>query len=206
MFLSYKGLSDYSEPDLVIQYSPCLCKFLVAVKLRNMEEVLKEATQISDLREDLRKQIKKQIFQVFPEKIVHLGKALQSEMFDTSNMSAIHCELMVPSPSPLANGSDHLPASEDDRNAAPKKKTLEEEVEGFPTIPPKRPAYFSGMVPGNVKLEAIIDFIKPEIMTQIDSCNSLKLWIQLLIPRIEDGNNFGVNIQVCLGKFAKGLA
>ena len=27
-------------------------------------------------------------------------------------------------------------------------------------------------------------------------CNAVKIWIQLNIPRIEDGNNFGVSIQV----------
>ena len=42
----------------------------------------------------------------------------QSEMFDTSDLSVIHCELMVPLPSPLANGSDHLPAGEDGLNVS----------------------------------------------------------------------------------------
>jgi len=30
----------------------------------------------------------------------------------------------------------------------------------------------------------------------IEQLNSVKMWIQLNIPRIEDGNNFGVSIQV----------
>ena len=34
------------------------------------------------------------------------------------------------------------------------------------------------------------------IYFQVDDCNLLKMWIQLLIPKVEDGNNFGVGIQV----------
>lgn len=29
----------------------------------------------------------------------------------------------------------------------------------------------------------------------MEMCNTIKVWIQLNIPRIEDGNNFGVSIQ-----------
>ena len=45
-------------------------------------------------------------------------------------------------------------------------------------------------------LRQLVDFLKSEILQMVDMCNSVKLWIQLNIPRIEDGNNFGVSIQV----------
>jgi len=38
--------------------------------------------------------------------------------------------------------------------------------------------------------------IKQELMGLVDMCNKVKIAIQLSIPRIEDGNNFGVSIQV----------
>jgi len=31
----------------------------------------------------------------------------------------------------------------------------------------------------------------------VEMCDLLKIWIQLNIPKIEDGNNFGVSVQVC---------
>jgi hypothetical protein len=37
--------------------------------------------------------------------------------------------------------------------------------------------------------------IKGEILELVEAANAVKLWIQLNIPRIEDGNNFGVSIQ-----------
>lgn len=37
--------------------------------------------------------------------------------------------------------------------------------------------------------------LKNETIEIIDSYNTVKIWIQLNIPRIQDGNNFGVSIQ-----------
>jgi len=37
--------------------------------------------------------------------------------------------------------------------------------------------------------------LKKEILGLIEMINTVKIWIQLNIPRIEDGNNFGVSIQ-----------
>lgn len=38
--------------------------------------------------------------------------------------------------------------------------------------------------------------LKVEITTLIEACSLLKLWLELHIPRIEDGNNFGVSVKV----------
>lgn len=41
----------------------------------------------------------------------------------------------------------------------------------------------------------LIELVKPRVMKLVEDANLLKMWILFLIPRIEDGNNFGVSIQ-----------
>lgn len=58
--------------------------------------------------------------------------------------------------------------------------------------------------PPNATITEIIDLLKPvffanntqEVMELIHMVQTIKIWIQLNIPKIEDGNNFGVSIQV----------
>ncbi|CAK8676055.1 unnamed protein product [Clavelina lepadiformis] len=40
-----------------------------------------------------------------------------------------------------------------------------------------------------------MDRLRAEITGLIDYCNILRLWVTLLLPKIEDGNNFGRSVQ-----------
>eukprot|EP01134_Creolimax_fragrantissima_P007585 CFRG7585T1 len=50
-------------------------------------------------------------------------------------------------------------------------------------------------VPCNDLVISLLKVLKMEILQLVEFCNTVKIWIQLNIPRIEDGNNFGVSIQ-----------
>lgn len=52
-----------------------------------------------------------------------------------------------------------------------------------------------GVVPSNKFIVNLIDEVKPLIGELVEDTNMLKVWLMYLIPRIEDGNNFGVSIQ-----------
>lgn len=47
----------------------------------------------------------------------------------------------------------------------------------------------------NRYIEKIIKMVKPDIRELVECCNTVKTWVQLQIPEIQDGNNFGVEVQ-----------
>ena len=62
----------------------------------------------------------------------------------------------------------------------------------FPSLFPLSPPY-------SLPLQFVVDMmdiLKKELMELIENLNSVKIWIQLNIPRVEGGDNFGVGIQV----------
>ena len=54
----------------------------------------------------------------------------------------------------------------------------------------------NGVSPCNSVVAQMITEIRPKIVELVEAANLLKMWVTFLIPRIEDGNNFGVSVQV----------
>ncbi|VDD96133.1 unnamed protein product [Enterobius vermicularis] len=55
--------------------------------------------------------------------------------------------------------------------------------------------FINGVVKCNEKLAELTDITRPMLRDAVEVVNKVKIWILFLIPRIEDGNNFGVSIQ-----------
>jgi proteasome activator subunit 3 (PA28 gamma) len=53
----------------------------------------------------------------------------------------------------------------------------------------------NGSIPINQHIAEIIEIVKPQAIELIGYANQIKMWINFMIPKIEDGNNFGVSIQ-----------
>jgi len=52
-----------------------------------------------------------------------------------------------------------------------------------------------GAISANEKIVYLIKIVKPKIQQLLEDSNILKMWISYMIPKIEDGNNFGVSVQ-----------
>jgi hypothetical protein len=50
----------------------------------------------------------------------------------------------------------------------------------------------------NPQMVRLVNIVVDEIHTAIQELQSLERWIQLLIPQVADGNNFGVEVQKCV--------
>ncbi|XP_073346447.1 proteasome activator complex subunit 3 [Pagrus major] len=147
-------------------------------------------TKVDAFRERITSEAEDLVANFFPKKLLELDHFLKDPIINITELKEIHSEinLTVPDPILLPNLHDGLEA----QNA--KKRKLEDGGEDMVTGT-KVFVMPGGMMKSNGNLVDLIEKVKPEIRTLIEKCNTVKMWVQLLIPRIEDGNNFGVSIQ-----------
>eukprot|EP01126_Amoeba_proteus_P055257 TRINITY_DN6848_c0_g1_i1.p1 TRINITY_DN6848_c0_g1~~TRINITY_DN6848_c0_g1_i1.p1 ORF type:complete len:213 (-),score=31.03 TRINITY_DN6848_c0_g1_i1:135-773(-) len=87
-------------------------------------------------------------------------------------------------------GACHIPPKENNNNSSKKRKVEDGSSSSVSLIAPVDP-----VIPCNKVVLVLLEKLKPELLRFIENLNSLKIWIHLNIPRIEDGNNFGVSVQ-----------
>ncbi|NWV58191.1 PSME3 protein, partial [Daphoenositta chrysoptera] len=148
--------------------------------------------QGDSFRERITSEAEDLVANFFPKKLLELDGFLKEPILNIHDLTQIHSDMNLPVPDPilLTNSHDGL----DGPNM--KKRKLEDHEETFQGT--KVFVMPNGMLKSNQQLVDIIEKVKPEIRLLIEKCNTVKMWVQLLIPRIEDGNNFGVSIQVRL--------
>lgn len=117
-------------------------------------------------------------------------------MFSQREFSDVHQSLNIPVPGPIAQNHSNdseggMPPSKRQRAVAQKSST--EPTVG--TAGTKVLALLTGTVTCNVPICDLIKIVKPIIRELVEDSNMLKMWISFLIPKIEDGNNFGVSVQ-----------
>lgn len=159
-----------------------------------MSSLLKVDSEIKSkvdvFRERITAEAEDLVANFFPKKLLELDHFLKDPVINVRDLKEIHSDinLAVPDPILLSDIHDGL-----EQNA--KKRKLEDGAGDDKVSGTKVYIMPGGMMKSNGKLVELIERVKPEIRTLIEKCNTVKMWVQLLIPRIEDGNNFGVSIQ-----------
>uniref|UniRef100_T1J8E6 Proteasome activator PA28 C-terminal domain-containing protein n=1 Tax=Strigamia maritima TaxID=126957 RepID=T1J8E6_STRMM len=143
--------------------------------------------KVRDYKERIKVEAEELVNNQFPKKILELETLLKTEKNKRSNLGDIHADLNIPVPEPLLNHDDSILEP-----SVKKRKfdAFENNITGTKVL-----ALTSGVSPCNKNIVELVDTVKPCIRQLVEDANVLKMWIQFLIPRIEDGNNFGVSIQ-----------
>ncbi|KAM5192163.1 proteasome activator complex subunit 1 [Mantella aurantiaca] len=115
-----------------------------------------------------------------PQKIADLDKLLSSPELNVSDLTSLRAELDIPIPDPEKEKEKEKQKKEKDE-----KKKDDDEEKGPPC----------GPIACNDKITSLQRAIKHEIKELKENLNMVTLWLQLQIPQIEDGNNFGVAVQ-----------
>ncbi|XP_075067269.1 proteasome activator complex subunit 1 [Mixophyes fleayi] len=136
--------------------------------------------KVDGFRSQLSKEADELISVGFPQKIAELDKLISSTELNVTDLTTLRAELDIPIPDPEKEKEKEKAKKEKDE-----KKKDEEEEKGPPC----------GPISCNEKITSLQRKIKSEIQELKENLNMVSLWLQLQIPQIEDGNNFGVAVQ-----------
>jgi proteasome activator subunit 2 (PA28 beta) len=130
--------------------------------------------QINCMVQNLEKECYRIIFDVFPEKIKLLDEMYKNRKEFNLKKSQVTQELPT-----LA---DLTGANKDEQE----KKSV--------TV----------LVPANKCLTDLVEILQKEILEMSEMINALSIWVKLNVPRMADGNNFGVEVQEEISKVLEG--
>ncbi|KAM4049467.1 proteasome activator complex subunit 1 isoform 1-T2 [Anomaloglossus baeobatrachus] len=136
--------------------------------------------KINGFQSQLCKQADELISVGFPKKIDELDKLLSSPELNVSDLTTLKAELDIPIPDPEKEKQKEKEKKEKDE-----KKKDDDEEKGPPC----------GPISSNEKITSLQRKIKVEIQQLKENLVMVTFWLQLQIPQIEDGNNFGVAVQ-----------
>ncbi|CAF0758511.1 unnamed protein product [Adineta steineri] len=147
----------------------------------------------------------------FPEKALELDTLVSSQVLSFSEVTKVRAEIRLPTADDLIAHSNSLESGDDRHNSTSvlstntTKKRKTDSIDNTNSVQSTStshdfvggtPIYvFHGVVPSNPLITLLEEKLKPYIFHFLDSIAIIKLWIQLMIPKVEDGNNFGVSIQ-----------
>ncbi|XP_061444576.1 proteasome activator complex subunit 1 [Rhineura floridana] len=143
--------------------------------------------KVNSFKKQLCAQAEELVARRFPEKIAELNNFLKAPELNVLDLISLRVELDIPVPDPKKDEErrKQREKEEDSKKEEKEKKKSEDEDKAPPC----------GPVCHNDKITALLDRVKPEIQGMKENLNVISLWLQLLVPRIEDGNNFGVAVQ-----------
>ncbi|KAK7064029.1 proteasome activator pa28, REG alpha/beta subunit [Favolaschia claudopus] len=131
------------------------------------------------------------VFRVFPAKVLELQELIQSTSLPNSpyhkDQTSMTTDPAVYPPPESSSVNGDLPQS--------KKRRIENDTSSPQTTGPREDVQFPHLVQPNQHLVTLHETLKRECEELVALTDHVKLWISLTMPKIEGGDNFGVQIQ-----------
>jgi len=134
-----------------------------------------EFSEIRDFHKRISEEAENLIKKEFPSKVKQLDELAGSEKWSLSRLADINSESKKSTGEKVVTGI---------------KRKRADNGDGVPAVNGDVPEF-----PCNKWIVELVDDIKPDISELMERCATIRIWITLLIPKIEDGNNFGVGVQ-----------
>ncbi|XP_045333849.1 proteasome activator complex subunit 1-like [Leopardus geoffroyi] len=154
--------------------------------------------KVDVFREDLCTKTENLLGSYFPKKISELDAFLKEPAPNEANLSNLKAPLDIPVPDPVKEKEKEERKKQQEKEDKDGKKKEEDEDKGGPVNCNEKIVVLNGPDCGpvncNEKIVVLLQRLKPEIKDVIEQLNLITTWLQLQIPRIEDGNNFGVAV------------
>lgn len=139
-----------------------------------LQTAAEAATKTEEFHETLKADAGNVILQTFPERIIHFYELLNTP------------EHRIPSD--FINYKFDVPGTIGESENNTIHHCAEGETDAIPT-----PQLM--LMPSNKNVAEIVEIFKPSISQLVRDNRSIRMWITLSTPKIEDGNNFGVSVQ-----------
>ncbi|CAN9506050.1 unnamed protein product [Ophioblennius macclurei] len=152
-----------------------------------MDLRLDSKKQVDGFCQKLTKEAEELLSVFFPQKIEELEMLLKTS-FSCDDLASLKAPLDIPIPDPAKEEAKRKKKEEKEAKEG-KKDDKDSDKEEEDSGPP------CGPIGSNERVESLLQEVKPQIQTLKEKLNTVSMWVQLQIPRIEDGNNFGVAVQ-----------
>ncbi|CAI4230697.1 unnamed protein product [Auanema sp. JU1783] len=153
-------------------------------------EKIDHAKELNAYKKKLYEEAERLVMEEFPKRVIQFDAMLMSHRFSYDRIHEILPSDDLNIPVPVVDAKENMQSG----NEVPAKKRKLDEKEAQELGTPVY-GFIRGTVPCNDKLIELMDQVRPLLREAVESVNKVKMWITFLIPRIEDGNNFGVSIQ-----------
>ncbi|XP_074659040.1 proteasome activator complex subunit 3-like [Tubulanus polymorphus] len=146
--------------------------------------------QVNELKDRTKVEAEDIVKSIFPKKVLELEELIKSPLLSYNRLTEIECDLGIPKPQPITL-NDGGPAVKKRKTRHDENHiTADDNITGCKVF-----SLPNGTVSSNMHLIEIVDNLKPHIRDLLEYTNTVKMWITYMIPKIEDGNNFGVSVQ-----------